>query len=459
MPGWTDREKPNLPFSLRRRLLLGGALFLVLSMSAVGFVLDKAFAATTKRNIHERLINTAFLILAVIETDQDSLGLNQLLPDERLERPGSGLYAGVLTSDTEWRSHSSLTESFFQPRLLDAGQEQFAQQADEDGRFLLSMGLEWENEDGSVFPMTVWAAQSMDEFDQQMLSFRRALWPWLGSVSALIMAVQVVGMWLAIKPLKQVEAEVKAVESGQADRLEGQYPVELKPLTDNVNALLATERGNRERYQKALGDLAHSLKTPLAILQQSLAQERLQNAELDSARSAITDMRETISRQLERAVTAARRTHAKPIQVAPLLERLQQVLLKVYQERDIQIELHVTQETLFYGEERDFMEIAGNLMENACKYGNGVVVVTAEVREKHSRRPGLLLCVEDNGQGMSEDEFQRLQRRGERGDEQQEGQGLGLGIVAELVHAYDAQIRLQVSALGGAAIITEFPAL
>ncbi|MCG8463536.1 MAG: ATP-binding protein [Xanthomonadales bacterium] len=443
--------------SIVRRLLIGGTLVVLLSMSAVGLVLDKAFAAATRSAIHERLENTVYLLLAVIQTDQEALGLNQLLPDERLERAGSGLYAGVLTAEMDWRSHSALTEDYFDASQIPAGGAQFSFEKVSNGRFVLSMGLEWENEDGSVFPMTVWAAQHRDDYDRQMLSYRRALWPWLGAVAVLILAVQFIGMWLSMRPLKEVEAQVKAVETGAAERLDGVFPRELTPLTDNVNALLINERGNRERYRRALGDLAHSLKTPIAVLQQSLMDDQPSATELQAAHSAIDDMRQTISRQLERAASATRRTHALPILVLPIVERIQNALSKVYFERAVKAELQIPEALQFYGEERDLMEMIGNLMENAYKYGGQQVRVMMRVDGADYRRPGMVMIVEDDGPGISEADFQRLLKRGERGDQQAEGQGLGLSIVAELVHAYDAQISLQESTLGGAALKIQIP--
>jgi len=456
-PAQKSSRSSTLNPSIIRRLLIGGTLVVLVSMSAVGLVLDKAFAAATRSAIHERLENTVFLLLAVIQTDQEALGLNQLLPDERLERAGSGLYAGVLTADMDWRSHSALTEDYFDASQIPVGGEQFSFEKVSNGRFVLSMGLEWENEDGSAFPMTVWAAQHRGDYDLQMLTYRRALWPWLGAVSMLILAVQFFGLWLSMRPLKEVEAQVKAVETGAAERLEGVFPRELTPLTDNVNALLTNERGNRERYRRALGDLAHSLKTPIAVLQQSLMDDEPSITELQAARSAIDDMRQTITRQLERAASATRRTHALPIVVRPIVERIQSALTKVYMEREVQAELVIPDDLQFYGEERDFMEMLGNLMENAYKYGGRQVRVVMRADGLEHRRPGMVLIVEDDGPGISETDFQRLLRRGERGDQQAEGQGLGLSIVAELVHAYDAHISLQESSLGGAALKIQIP--
>lgn len=445
--------------SLRSRLLLGGGLIVLLSMSVVGLVLDKAFAAATRESIQERLENTIFLLLATIQTDQEAFGLDQLLPDDRLEQTGSGLYAGILTEAFSWRSHSALAEPEFVQDMLAPGEARFINVRGEEGRFVLSMGLAWVNEDGSELAMTAWAAQHRDEYVRQMRIYRRALWPWLGAVSVLIMAMQWLGMWLGIRPLREIEAQVKAVESGQAERLEGRYPLELKPLTDNVNALLATERANRERYRKSLGDLAHSLKTPLAVLQGLFSDHELDASAIDTARGAVHDMRETISRQLERAASATRRTHVRPVSVAAVVQRLCQVLDKVYAQRNIKCIIEVDASTQFFGEERDLMEICGNLIENAYKYGAGQVVVHAHNSAMESRRPGLFIEVSDNGPGIAAEEFSRLLRRGERGDQQVEGQGLGLAIVAELVHAYDAQIQVRSSPLGGAALRIEIPAL
>ncbi|GAB4184170.1 MAG: ATP-binding protein [Wenzhouxiangellaceae bacterium] len=452
----TGRSQRPAP-SLRARLILAGGLILLLSLGGVGLVLDRAFAAATQSALKERLENVIYLLLAVIETDLPQLGLDKILPDERLQQPGSGLYAGVRTPRLRWQSTSSFTEPEFSSGLLPPGRTELLTDWQNDGRLILMMGLEWENDDGSALPLTVWAAQHRDEYNRQMRNYRRALWPWLGVAGLIIVIAQWLGMWLGMRPLRRVEDQVKAIESGRAERLEGRYPVELKPLTDNLNALLSTERGNRERYRKALDDLAHSLKTPLAVMRESLRGAQPDGQELAAARGALDDMQQTIARQLERAVSAARRTHSQPLPIASVIDRLLTALDKVYRQRQIQCEVDIQPGSCFYGEQRDALELLGNVIENAYKYCDHRVRVSAHPLAPASRRPGLKIVVEDDGPGMSPAEFQRLQRRGERGDQRMEGQGLGLAIVAELLDAYDARFDLARSDLGGAAIHIEMP--
>lgn len=440
-------------------MVVAGGLVLLLSLGGVGIALDRAFSAATENTIQERLENAIYVVLAVIQFDQEDLGLNASLPDDRLEQPGSGLFVGVQTQDLLWRSPSAITDTLQPIDFLSAGREQFSRGTQAHQRYVLAMGLEWETDDGELYPLTIWAEQRHDVYDQQMSNFRRALWPWLGAAGVVIVVAQWLSMWLSMQPLRTVAQQVKTIESGQAEQLAGCYPVELKPLTDNLNALLLTERGNRERYRKALGDLAHSLKTPLAVLRESLQGSASLNDDLHTARGAVDDMQQTIARQLERAAAATRRTHAKPVTVAPVVRRIQSALDKVYQQRYIHTALHIDDDVVFFGEERDLMEICGNLLENAYKYGHGQVQVHAHAIAPSSRRPGLILCIEDDGPGINAEDFQRLLRRGERGDQRAEGQGLGLAIVAELVNAYDARFEVSASALGGAAMQITIPPL
>jgi two-component system sensor histidine kinase PhoQ len=256
---------------------------------------------------------------------------------------------------------------------------------------------------------------------------------------------QVVLLAQPVLVLRRVAAEVRDVESGRRPRLERPYPRELRPLTENLNALLDTERANAEQYSRALGDLAHSLKTPLAVLNSQIdAGERPGPAEL---RETVQQMQARIRAELDRAARSGRRTMLAAIDPVPIAERVSRSLAKLYPETDFAVEGPAGLRANVA--ERDLYELLGNLLENAAKYGGGCVRSEIRALPTGGRRTGLLLTVEDDGPGMDPERFDAMLQRGVRGDEAVEGQGFGLAIVRRIVDSYHGAIRPTRSALGG----------
>jgi two-component system sensor histidine kinase PhoQ len=325
------------------------------------------------------------------------------------------------------------------------------------GYYSLRYGVGWQLDDARLEPFTVTVQVDPVEIRQQTSAFRLGLWRSLGTAGAILALAQVVFLVFVFRPLGRVAGDVARVESGQAERLDGRYPRELDPLVRNVNRLLDTEQSNQQRIRNALDSLAHSLKTPLAVIQASLPPQ--DGAAESSAQNAVDEMRRLIATRLERAGSTARRTLSEPVPVAPQLQRVLDSLQKVHSRRLIKAEVKLQDELAFYGEQRDLLELLGNLLDNAFKYGRGRVRVTGGVVEPDRSRPGLWLRIADDGPGIDPAQWSRLVQRGTRGDERVEGHGLGLAIVTELVSAYGGRIELAVSELGGAEIRVTLPPL
>jgi len=443
--------------SLRARLMLLGILALLFSLSGVGIALDRAFSAATISAIEERLENIVLLLLAHVDPDQSRLGFEAPPADERLLQPESGLFAGIAGADWHWQSPSAVLHGGPEIGPATPGGGTFSLPQPDRPWFLYTQHVVFETDQDGVLnneiPLVVWAAQAAAEYERQMASYRRGLWPYLAGAALVVSLMQYLGMALGMRPFRRVLAEIKAVERGASDTIGDDYPSELQPLTANINALLATERANRERYRRALDDLAHSLKTPLAVVRQILEGPSPAAADLPVAGQALDDMQQTIGRHLERAGQVARRTHAPALALMPLARRLSAALGRVYGPRGIGLECAIPANLTVRCEERDLLEIIGNLLENACKYGRSRVRISA----RSVARGGCEIRVEDDGPGISAVDFSRFLERGTRGDRQAEGQGLGLALVAELAAAYRAELTLDRSPLGGAALRLIFP--
>jgi two-component system sensor histidine kinase PhoQ len=441
----TDRSP-----SLLIRLLVGAALALLIALAAVGGAIDRVFTNAAETSMRERLEAVVYLILSTIEVDEAGRPLMpESLAEPRLNRPGSSLHGGALTPNGEWHS-ASLVGVSPEPeaRLLERGTELF-RGLDADGRWnVFAIGLGWELPEGEIIDLTIWAAEDANRLQMELASFRGDLWRWLGLAAILVFAGQVILLFVILRPLRRVAGEVSEIESGRRGGIEGRYPRELRPLTDNLNALLKAERDNARRYSEALADLAHALKTPVAVLR-----ARLESSEpaspADLVRS-LDDMEQIIRRQLERAQRSTRRALPQAVPVLPILERMADSLERLHLDKGLRAEVAGEPDLTARMDERDLWEVCGNLMENAAKYGSGRLRARVRAGQPGPRRDGLIIEIEDDGPGIDSKAVARLLERGQRGDERREGQGLGLSIVRELVEANAGRLEVARGDLGGA---------
>jgi two-component system sensor histidine kinase PhoQ len=429
---------------------------LVIALGVVGAALNAANHRGAVSALQTRMESYVYLVLAAMEVDAGGrLAIDDDFADPRLVQPGSGVYVDVGGRDAHWQSRSALGQRLDVPGPLAAGSTAFEEPADRGGFYVLRYGIGWQLADGRIEPFTVTVLVDPAEVEQQTSAFRLGLWRSLGAAGALLALAQFVFLMLVFRPLGRVAQDVADVESGRAERLGGDYPRELEPLVRNVNRLLETEKSNQQRIRNALDSLAHSLKTPLAVIQAGLPLHS--GAAESSMQNAVDEMKRLIATRLERAGSSARRTMAEPVPVAPQLQRVLDSLQKVHSQEMIRVETTIESDLAFYGEKRDLLELLGNLLDNAFKYGRGQVRVTGSALGPGAVRPGLLLLFEDDGPGIDESQWDRLLQRGARGDERVEGHGLGLAIVMELVSAYGGIVSIGHSDLGGALIRVELP--
>ncbi len=442
--------------SLRARYLLAAAVVLLLGLGATGVALERSYANGVERNIRDRLEGIVYQVLASIQETNGKLQVNTVL-DSRLQQPESGYYAGLISDPYEWQSASSVGESKASIPVLDSGTQYYQPPSSSSNRYIFAWRLAWETTGDTVIPVTIWSSIDRWHFTEEVSGFRTDLWRWLLGVATLLLLLQALAGWLGMQPLQRVSRQIRSIEQGKRSSLDDDYPIELKPLTDNLNALLSSELAGQQRYRIALGNLAHSMKTPLAVLQSMLEKPAISQQDKSQARAAVSELHGVMRYQLERAASAARRTISEPLPIAPLVSRLLQAMEKVYADKSLQLSMSMDPDCHFYGEQRDFMELAGNLIDNACKYSPGKVHVSAVNIARDTRRPALLLQIEDNGPGLSQTAFEQLLQRGMRGDEKADGHGLGLAIVAEIADAYQASLTASVSRLGGLQVSVEFP--
>jgi len=431
---------------------------LSLSLVLVGLAVDRGYRAASTDALQERLRSTVFLVLSTLDLRSDGRPVvSDRLADPRLAQPGSGLYAGAISASGVWQA-PSLTGVLAAPDLqrLGQGSERFVGPESAQRFFSFSLGLGWEQPDGAIIPLTLWAAEDPERYQAQVQAFRSDLWRWLGVAAVLIIGVQALILVLSLRPLRRVGHEVSLIESGEREQLSSDYPRELQPLTASLNALLTSERNNARHYRQALADLAHALKTPLAVMKTRLDTDHALDPA--AAMDELTRMERLIRRQLERAASSTRRTLNQPIAVLPILRRLGDSVERLYRDKIVTLEMRGDPALTLRIDERDLMELSGNLLDNAAKYGEGRLLVEVLPGPGGPRQAGLDIRIEDDGPGLCEQTFSALLERGARGDEQAEGQGLGLSIARQLAESYGGHLSCETSArLGGAAIVIRFP--
>lgn len=448
------------PLSLRSRLLLVATLVLLLFLGLMGVVLDQAFRRSAEQGVSERLLLHIYGLLATTEETLDGeVFLPEVLQEPDFNRLGTGLYAIVLdASDDElWRSESALDISLAASAVssiahdLPPGEPRFGSVMSQAGEplFFLSYRVLWQGSGDAVTPFTYVTLQTLDTYRGEVTGFRNNLWGWLVAVIVALVLVQAAVMSWGLSPLRRLASDLKRIEDGEQDYLQGGYPEEIEGVTRNLNLLLSAERQQREKYRTTLADLAHSLKTPLAILK-GTASSMEHGASVESTRATVDEqvsrMDDIVSYQLGKAVTSSPGIIRRSIAVEPILERLVAAMKKVYAHRDLDISLSAS-EGDFFGDERDLMELLGNVVDNACKYGRHQVKISSE---QATGREQLRVVIEDDGPGIPESDRLLVLERGARLDTVAPGQGIGLAVVKDIVDRYGGQITIDGSSLGGA---------
>jgi len=438
-------NKPN-SHSLKRRLLSSNLLLLLSFVLLTGVALEQAVVQYAQQAQEEKLRGLIYGLLGATELDaQGQLTVfNNELPDRKLLAPSSGFYAAIFDQQNSlvWKSPSLLR----QPILAQAapvGKWQFNKN---DTLFSLQFGVSW-LQGKRELRFTLLMQQGIAEFENLRQQFQQTLFLWLGFFSLLLMALQWRVLQWGLKPLHQLGEELNAIEEGQQNRIEQHYPQEVQPLTDGINTLIKQQQQQQNRYRQALDNLAHSLKTPLAVLrgighEKTLAAENQQRLD-----EQVQRMDQIVSYQLRKAATAGKQGLHQKEALLPILQQLCRVLDKVYRDKKITFLLPESAAVHLQMEKGDLMELFGNLLDNACKHCQQRVSIGLKTTQQK-----ITVHIDDDGAGFPAGQEQSLLQRGVRADSRLEGQGIGLAVAEEIVLAYEGEIQLERSPLGGARV-------
>ncbi len=399
----------------------------------VAVVLEQSFRESAEEALKERLQVQIYALLSTAElSNSGDLTLPATLSEPRFINPGSGLYAFIQQPNKKlvWRSPSSIGLDVPKiPEKLGTGNTYFL--ADNPRRYFLHYGIVWKNLAGVEKDYIFTVAEDSEFVSQQVNRFRKALWFWLVVIGVVLIVLQFALLRWCLKPVRIIVNDLNAIENGEKTLLDGEYSSELQHLAGNLNAFISHERAHLERYRNTLADLAHSLKTPLAILRgcsQSLSDNK------ETVEEQISIMNKIIEYQLQRAAAKGEHKSVKGIDLYDFLSKICNTLNKVYIDKGIKFEIFIPDNCLIYCEEGDLYEIVGNLLDNACKWSKRRVKVSVVQNPRKDRRNyALLLQIDDDGPGIPDGKLNEILKRGVRADENIHGHGIGMTVVFDLV--------------------------
>lgn len=429
--------------------------WLVMALLATGFLLtdlySRALDTTLSQTLDFHVESLAGILLEVGDPRDPDIAL----ADPRFDRPRSGWYWIIRDGEGNLVNLSLSMVGIELPTL--------SSQLDSDGRRTGVLTDPFNTQlrviersvtlDGEIYRIQV--AGNLTEILGLVRDFRGQAFIVLGAVGAMLAIMSVIVARFALRPIGRLSAAIERVREGENTEVTGDYPTEIAPLAEEVNELLRSNAQIIERARNQVGNLAHGLKTPIAVLRNEAATKK--GALADVVTAETEKMSTMVSTYLERARLAARTSVVgKKADSTMIMLRLTRVMRKIHPDVTIAFQRPDASLPWFRGDEADLEEMAGNLLDNACKWSRGQVGVRLS-SERNPKGTQLLIRIDDNGPGLSEEDASKVLRRGVRLDEKTPGTGLGLDIVKELVDVYGGSLELKRSALGGLLVELRLP--
>ncbi|HJY17702.1 MAG: ATP-binding protein [Xanthobacteraceae bacterium] len=444
--------------SLAFRLFFWAAGLTVAILIITGVVLSSLYRNAVERAFDRRLdVYLRTLVADVASPEEGTEKFPQSIGEPLFELPLSGWYWQVTRLDAakpEVHSSRSLWDSNLPrlpendaPAVSSGGYLKGYASGPEEARLRVVQRTVDLGDDGRYL---ISVAGEATDIDEDMKSFDRTIGAIFAGLTLALILTTALQVRLGLAPLKRISESLAAIRSGRAERLEGEFPLEIAPLARETNALIEANHEIVERARTHAGNLAHALKTPLSVIvneaaaraNDPLAQKVMEQADL---------MRDQMVRQLERARLAARPiVLGTLIDVPPVVTALARTMEKLHRDREIAIAVDVPPQARFRGEQQDLEEMIGNLVDNACKWARSRVAIEVVAEDAAANgKSKVRVIVDDDGPGLSPAERESVARRGQRFDESKPGSGLGLSIVVELASLYKGVLTLDTSPIGG----------
>lgn len=431
--------------SLRLRLLLGTLLWIVVSIAATGWLLQQMFSDHLARQFDHELNIHLNQLAASIEFDVAGNLSVQPLSDPRLQQPYSGLYWQIdalpgpgASAQNALRRSRSLWDSRLQVQAdqLGDGELHTHQITGPNGETLRLNERIFRLEERPQQPLRLLVAANEQWLQQPLQALRAPLFGSLGVLACGLLLAAFFQVWAGLRPLSRLRRELSTLREGGRSALGRDHPAEIQPLVDELNTVLQNNSEFAERARLQAGNLAHAVKTPLAVMANAAQAEDTPLGHLIREQVALASAE--IDRHLNRARSAARARHAPGrCAVKPLAEGLVRVMQKVHGERALDFNIQLSDSLEFRGQAEDLQEMLGNLIDNACKWARQRVSIRAGQEQGRD-----YLDIDDDGPGIPEAQRPLVLQRGRRADEQTPGSGLGLAIVDDLANQCGCRLEL-----------------
>jgi signal transduction histidine kinase len=443
--------------SLAVRLFLWATVWTVVILIVTGIALSTLYRHAVERAFDRRLDVYLRTLVADVASPEDSGDkFPQSIGEPLFELPLSGWYWQVTRLDTkasEVHSSRSLWDSNL-PRLPPArstgeseSRQGYARGPEDQDLRLVERNIDL----GADGRFLVAVAGDASEIDEETHSFNRTIVITFTGLTMALLLTTALQVRFGLAPLTRISESLAAIRSGRAERLQGEFPVEIAPLARETNALIEANREIVDRARTHVGNLAHALKTPLSVIVNEAA-TRGSDAFAHKVLEQADIMRDQVARQLERARLVARTTHIGTlVEVPPIVTALARTMEKLHRDREIAIDVDVPEHARFHGEQQDLEEMVGNLVDNGCKWARSRVAieVVADQSATSGDKGKVRIIVDDDGPGLSPAQRVQVALRGRRLDETKPGSGLGLSIVVELAGLYGGVLTLGTAPIGG----------
>lgn len=433
------------------------AAWLILALVGTALLLTDLYSRALDSSLSEQL---RFNIDTLSSETLDSVDPNfsdVSVQDPRYSRSSTGWYWVIRDGDGVLLSNSGSAVGMLTPQItVPFGPDNFRSEVlvDEAGNHLRAIERATSSEGR---PLRIMVTGNLDDSQRLVEDFRGQTLIVLSAVGVALAIMSGIVARLALRPIGRLVDAIEHVREGDAQSITGTYPREIAPLAEEINELLRSNTQIIERARNAVGNLAHGLKTPLAVMRN----ESASNKDDPLARVVAAEsekMTQLVSTYLDRARLAARSAVVgKKADATMVMLRLVRVMEKLNKHVTIAFKRPDASLPWFRGDEGDLEEMAGNLLDNACKWSKGKIGVTM-MAERGPSQSFLVIRIEDDGPGLSDEEAEKVLRRGVRLDEKTPGSGLGLDIVKELVDVYGGSLQLKRSVLGGVLAELRLPA-
>lgn len=431
--------------------------WLILALAGTAFLLTDLYSRALDTNLTNQLkFDIDTLSSAILDSTDPSFG-DVSVNDPRFTRASTGWYWIIRNEFGDVLATSRSAVGSLPPALtgnFDADNYRTGILGDEAGNRIRAIERATTS---NGRPLRITVTGNLDESLALVGQFRGQTLTVLSAVGIALAIMSGIVARLALRPIDRLGKAIERVREGESESITGSYPREIAPLAEEVNELLRSNTQILERARNQVGNLAHGLKTPLAVLRNEAAAAR-DNPLSRVVASESEKMTQLVTTYLDRARIAARSTVVgKKADATMVMLRLVRVMQKLNQNVTIAFKRPDASLPWFRGDEGDLEEMAGNLLDNACKWSKGQIAVTMGAERTESAQM-LVIRVEDDGPGLTEEEAQKALRRGVRLDEKTPGSGLGLDIVKELVDVYGGSLQLKRSVLGGLLCELRLPA-